>query len=101
MTTRHGASTCSRPSRMKSLFIPLQAVCDQLISHGRQTLPELLRATRMPGATLHAALQALVQHNLVDVCLLQPKAVLRTAPAPQHVYEPNAAGIIQWLRWAC
>ena len=76
----------------------MQAVCQALIRHGQQTLPELLRATRMPGAALRAALLALVQHNLADAFLLRPEPGLRSAPPAQHVYEANAAGIAQWLR---
>ena len=72
-----------------------------LIRRGQLTLPELLRATRLPGAMVRAALLALVQHNLVDVFLLRPEPGLRAAPPAQHVYEAEAAAIAQWLRCAC
>jgi hypothetical protein len=75
-----------------------QAVCQALIKHGQQTLPELLRATRLPGATLRAALLALLQHNLAEAFLLRPEPGLRAAPPAQHIYEANAGSIAQWLR---
>lgn len=50
---------------------------------------------------MRSALLVLVQHNLVDVCLVQPEATLRAAPPPHYRYEANGAAIAQWLRWGC
>lgn len=75
-------------------------MCRLLTARGQQTLRELVRgAGGLPAGAVRSALLVLVQHSLVDVCLVQPEATLRAAPPPYYRYEASAASIAQWLRW--
>lgn len=83
------------------LTLPLvQRVCNVLTLRGQQTLPEVVRASKLPPAAVRSALLVLLQHNLAISELVQPEAGLRAPQAPYFLYHADTGAIISILRWA-
>ncbi|GFH16938.1 uncharacterized protein HaLaN_13460 [Haematococcus lacustris] len=77
-----------------------EKLCMKLASRGRQSLPDLIRASEMPASQVKQALLLLIQHNYVVVyCIKEEEEGQRGPPKPpQYLYEARVAEMLLILR---
>jgi hypothetical protein len=69
-----------------------------LLNKGRQTLPELLRASQLEAPVVKQALLVLLQHNMVQAWLQPEERLLDAVRPAQFLYEARLDAILQDTR---
>lgn len=75
-----------------------QDVARQLIRHGRQTLPELIRVCERPAPLVRQAMLVLLQHNHARAFTVRPDPEALVIRPPYCVYQADLSRTLSCLR---